>query len=190
MLEPELKLLLDLLVSSGATPSRADSRWTSAQAKEVPLPSTAMLVLGVQIFSCSVWVGRPPPGAALMNLQYRDERSSGSATVSEQRKQQAPQISATRAPGDLVCTCLVGVLVLWVLLVVCCGWCTWTRQTGPNWRFVLGQPYDAGGGAHRSGGPRADARSEDSIRPADPAAVHVDAGRQRLRTGSGEVLQN
>jgi hypothetical protein len=56
----------------------------------------------MQIFSCSVWVGRPPPGAALMNLRYRDERSASSATASEQRKQQAPQPLAPRAPGDLV----------------------------------------------------------------------------------------
>jgi hypothetical protein len=102
ILEPELKLLLDLLVSSAAMPPWVDDVWTLGRMNRWSMPSSTMLVLAVQIFSCSVWVGRPPPGAALMNLRYRDERSASSATGSEQRKQQAPQTLASCAPGDLV----------------------------------------------------------------------------------------
>ena len=29
----------------------------------------------MQIFRFTVWSGRPPPGAALMNLRYRNERA-------------------------------------------------------------------------------------------------------------------
>lgn len=37
-------------------------------------------VLSTQIFRFTVWSGRPPPGAALMNLRYRNERAPLSAS--------------------------------------------------------------------------------------------------------------
>lgn len=37
------------------------------------------LVLDLQIFGCSVWMGRPTPGASLMNLRYRNERATAAA---------------------------------------------------------------------------------------------------------------
>lgn len=56
-----------------------------------------------QIFSCSVWVGRPTPGASLMNLRYRDERGATSGSVREQQQQQPQQSQpAVRAREPLV----------------------------------------------------------------------------------------
>lgn len=40
----------------------------------------------VQIFRFTVWSGRPPPGAALMNLRYRDERAPVSDSKASEPK--------------------------------------------------------------------------------------------------------
>lgn len=88
-------------MSFDAIHMRAATSWTSGRWKGID-QTVRWLPLIVQIFSCSVWVGRPPPGAALMNLRYRDERSLGSGTVSKQQEQQTPPATPPRAPGVLV----------------------------------------------------------------------------------------
>ncbi len=76
-----------------------------------------------QIFSCSVWVGRPTPGASLMNLRYRDERGATSGSVKEQQQQQPQQSQpAVRAREPLVRALHASLLPLGSAIIACGCW--------------------------------------------------------------------
>ena len=60
---------------------------------------------GAQIFRYSVWVGRPTPGSALMNLRYRDESKVAAAHRCVHAASQPAAPDALRVPGPLVSFC-------------------------------------------------------------------------------------
>ena len=72
-LQHELSLLLDFLVSA---------HHYSALSGSCACPPSPAHAGGLQIFANSTWVKKPTPGAALLNLRYRDERRATLAAAS------------------------------------------------------------------------------------------------------------
>ena len=111
-LEPELRLLLDLLVSTHVQLLHTLTICMDAcNETELPLllsnfwldqARCKCIDVRLQIFSCSVWVGRPTPGASLMNLRYRNERGLSSSSGSNEQRQQASAAAFPKAGKQLV----------------------------------------------------------------------------------------
>lgn len=76
--------------------------------QSLPSPVLERPRVHVQIFRFSVWSGKPTPGAALMNLRFRDERGAGASAAAAPASEVAgaagggsrPAVAAAVRPGS------------------------------------------------------------------------------------------